>query len=143
MTAAALMSNHSLEAEESTYAGEAHVGGVEGIERKDFKILSQAFNDRVYVAEVKDLTTFSPPVVQHPVVASQGSASPPAPVPRQVLNSQGFIVMDTVIQDMQAAPVLLALRPGSGKTQAILQLLHPSRLLLVIVPTQALQQQVP
>ena len=53
MTAAALMSNHSLEGEEDKYAGEANVGGVEGIKRIDFKILSQAFNGRVYVDEVK------------------------------------------------------------------------------------------
>jgi hypothetical protein len=52
-TAAALMSNHSLEAEEDTYAGEANVGGVEGIQRKDFKKLSKAFNERVFGAEDK------------------------------------------------------------------------------------------
>ena len=60
MTAAALMSNHSLEGEEETYAGESHIGGVDGIERADFKKLSKAFNDRVFgvTVEGKSLRLF-------------------------------------------------------------------------------------
>ena len=72
-----------------------------------------------------------------PVIDRTRAGTPP------VLNSKGFIDKDRVIEGLQAGPVLLALRPGSGKTQLILDVLHPSRLLLVIVPTQALQQQVP
>jgi hypothetical protein len=42
------MSCHSLEGEEATYAGVANIGGVEELERGDFKGLSKAFNRRVY-----------------------------------------------------------------------------------------------
>ena len=59
-----------------------------------------------------------------------------------LLNAAGFINRDAVLADLKAGPVLLALRPASGKTQLIMNMLHPSRLLMIMVPTQALQQQV-
>jgi hypothetical protein len=59
-----------------------------------------------------------------------------------LLNAAGFINRDAVLADLKAGPVLLALRPASGKTQLIINMLHPSRLLMIMVPTQALQQQV-
>jgi hypothetical protein len=59
-----------------------------------------------------------------------------------LLNAAGFINQDTVLAELKAGPVLLALRPGLGKIQLVINLLHPSRLLLIFVPTQALQQQV-
>ena len=87
MTAAALMSNHSLEGEEETYAGEAHIGGVEGIERADFKKLSKAFNDRVFGdgVEVEGKTACFLHFTPHTLVShSPWSSSPPlAAAPRR------------------------------------------------------------
>jgi hypothetical protein len=59
-----------------------------------------------------------------------------------LFNAAGFINRDAVLSDIKAGPVLLALRPASGKTHLIMNMLHPSRLLMIMVPTQALQQQV-
>jgi hypothetical protein len=193
MTVAALMSNHGLEGEESSYAGEAHIGGVEQIQRQDFKKLSKAFNDRVFgaphpadeiqgdILPVESIESFPPryrsppppllppmmstsmlppPPNDYSLLSFENSGRPLAPMmppvtlpllppllppmmtPSQVLNPEGFINKDRIMQDLGAGPVLLALRPGLGKTQLILELMHPSRLLLIVVPTKALQQQV-
>ncbi len=81
MTAAALMSNHSLEGEEETYAGESHIGGVEAIERADFKKLSKAFNDRVFGVEVEGKTVRFLHFTPHTLVSHSPWSSSPTRAP--------------------------------------------------------------
>jgi hypothetical protein len=158
------MSCHSLEGEEGTYAGVAHIGGVEELERGDFKKLSKAFNHRVYEGPpplppphyqadedeggftavsdeggfpaVSDESPLSHYLSPPPALDQTRAGTPP------VLNAQGYVDKDRVIQDLEAGPVLLALRPASGKTRLIVDLMHPARMLLIVVPNLALQQQV-
>ena len=79
------MSNHSLEGEEAKYAGEANIGGVEGIERQDFKKLSKAFNDRVYGVEDEGKTVCLLHFTPHTLVRhSPWSSSPPLAPARRV-----------------------------------------------------------
>jgi hypothetical protein len=149
------MSCHSLEGEEGTYAGVAHIGGVEELEREDFKNLSKAFNHRVYEGP----PSLPPPHYQadedeggFPAVSVESPLShyllPPPALDQTragtppVLNAQGYVDKDRVIQDLEAGPVLLALRPASGKTRLMVDLMHPARMLLIVVPNLALQQQV-
>lgn len=50
--AGARLSNHSLETEEGTYAGQSNIVGVEGPDREVYKQISNAFNRRVFGDEV-------------------------------------------------------------------------------------------
>lgn len=184
LAVAALMSNHSLETEEATYAGESHIGGAETFERKDFKRLSKAFNERVFGQQVKARMQSEnsdgivhllpvPPTLprcnnpfphllrsgtnaavggggNHPSLPEESTSTTARvndsevldPKPVAILNSKGFIDKTAVVEELSQMSVLLGLRPGSGKTQLIVDLVDPSRLLLIMVPTIALQQQV-
>jgi hypothetical protein len=182
LAVAALMSNHSVETEEAIYAGESHIGGVEEIERKDFKRLSKAFNDRVFGQQVEERMqsdnghdiVHSIPIAptlprcnvplpnstrtsaaiggggKYPSQPDEAAATTArvdnsdalGPKPVAILNSKGFIDKKAVLEELSQQSVLLALRPGSGKTQLIVDLVDPTRVLLIMVPTLALQQQV-